>query len=214
MNRLSTQSQLIIAVVVIVVIAVAATFLLIMPQFDKASQVSAQITDTESQIAQQQAVLDRRTSAKARAAENQVELLHIANQVPEGPELPTLIVDLQDVANAAGLTFTQIQPNEPVPAVDAAGKSLGYTRIPISIVVTGDWADHVEYVRKIDKLTRGVRVLSCDYAYVAPTETEGAVIKGVIEIEVYTMSIVQSSRPSSASAPATASPPASATPSQ
>lgn len=215
MNRLSAQNQLIIGVVLILAVTAAAIFLAILPQFDRAKRIDGEIAQVESDIQAQRAVVARRMSAKQQAADAQVEMLRIANQVPEAPELPTVIVNLQDAANAAGLTFAQIQPGEPAPAADQTGKQLGYTKIPITVIVQGAWADQIEYLRRIAKLERGVRVTDATYSYVAPTDTEVAFVEGVIKLEVYTMSIVQPSTSAAGAQPsAPATPPAGATPSE
>lgn len=215
MNRLSAQNQLIIGIVVIVAVTLGAVFLAILPQFDRAKQIDTEISQVESDIQAQKALVARRMSAKAQAAEAQVEMLRIANEVPEAPELPTVIVNLQDAANAAGLTFAQIMPGEPAPAVDASNKDLGFTKIPIALTVRGAWADHIDYLRRLSKLQRGVRVTDATYTYVAETDTEPAYVEGVIKLEVYTMSIVQPSVPSGTGQPSTPStPPAGATPSE
>jgi Tfp pilus assembly protein PilO len=215
MNRLSAQNQLIIGVVVIVAVAAAALFLAILPQFDRAKRIDADIAQVESDIQAQRAVVARRMSAKAQAAEAQVEMLRIANQVPESPELPTVIVNLQDAANAAGLAFAQIMPGEPAPATDASNKDLGYTKIPITVTVRGEWADHIDYLRRLAKLERGIRVTDATYTYVPETDTESAYVEGVIKLEVYTMTIIQPAVPSATGQPSTPStPPAGATPSE
>ncbi len=121
-----------------------------------------------------------------------------------------MIVNLQDAANASGLVFAQIQPGQPTPAVDQTGKQLGYTAIPITVIVRGEWADHIDFVRRLDKLTRGVRVVSCSYTYRQGTETEPSTIEGVLNLEVYTMSVVQVT-PNAVTPSVPTSPPAGAT---
>lgn len=211
MNRLSAQNQMIIAVAAIVVMAVAVVFLAIMPAFQRATQIDTEIAKVTSDIQAEQAVLDRRKSAKAQSADNQVEMLRIANQVPESPELPTLIVDLQDTANAAGLDFTQLAPSAPIAVANASGQPVGYSSIPISMIVNGDWADQIEFLRKIDKLSRGIRIKSCAYSYRPETEAEDAAVIGTISLEVYTMAVVQTNV-STATQSNPATPPAGATP--
>lgn len=213
--NLSARNQLIIAIVVIVLMAIAVVFLAIMPAFERGALLDQQIVQAQSEIQAEQAVLARRQSAKAQSADNQVNMLRLANQVPEAPELPTLIVNLQDTANAAGLDFTQLQPGDLTPATDAAGQPLGYSALTITMNVQGVWADQIEFLRRLDKLARGVRVKSVAYSYVPESDVDDEGVLATIEIEAYTMSIMETSAPvASPSAPPTASPPASATPSQ
>ncbi len=85
MNRLSARNQLIIAIAVLVVATVAVVLLAISPQLGKAKTIDQEIAAVRDDIAAQQAVVARRTSAKARAAANQVELLRIATRSPRDP---------------------------------------------------------------------------------------------------------------------------------
>lgn len=212
MNKLSAQTQMIAAAVLVVVIIVASLFLGILPEFDKAKQMDVQIQELDSQINTAKLLVSRRQSAKAQAAQTEVDLIKIANQVPESPELPSLIINLQDTANAAGLEFVQITPQVPTPVVDAGGQPAGYTSIGIDVKVTGQWADMIDYVSRLGKYTRGVRVKTAEFSAVAGNETTPRYVEGKISLVVYTMSVINVNTPAVSSAPAT--PPADAQPSQ
>lgn len=212
MNRLSAQTQMIVAAVLVVLVVVGALFFGILPEFDKAKQMDTQIQELDGQISTAKLLVSRRQSAKAQAAQTEVDLIKIANQVPESPELPTLIMNLQDTANAAGLEFVQITPQTPAPVVDQEGQPAGYTSIAIDVKVRGQWADMIDYVSRLSKYTRGVRVLTAGFTSVAGTDTSERYVEGKISLVVYTMSVINVSTPAVPSAPAT--PPADAQPSQ
>lgn len=185
MNRLSSRNQLIIGAVLIVVVTVAVVVLGILPLFQKASDLDAQITDADTQLQTANALVERRQSTKARSAENEVELMRIANQLPESPELPSVIIDLQNTANATGLDFIQITPGDLTPSEDGS-----YQSVPLTIVLHGDWADIIEYCRKVDKLTRGVRASAGSFARVEESDDTGdidAYIETQMTLEVYVM---------------------------
>ncbi len=169
MNRLSSQNQLIIAGVVLVLITVVVVLLGIMPLFQEASDLDSRIAGAETEINSAKALLARRQSAKARAAANQLELMRIANQVPEAPELPSLIVDLQDAANQAGLTFVQVSVGEPLPVAEGAA----YSEVQLDVLVQGEWTDTIEFWRRLDALMRGIRTESGTVSYKLASE-EGA----------------------------------------
>ncbi|MDO9556775.1 MAG: type 4a pilus biogenesis protein PilO [Coriobacteriia bacterium] len=187
MNKLSSRNQLIIAGVIIVLISAAVVFLGIMPLFEKAADIDIQMLDADTQMQAANALVERRLSAKERAAENQVELLRIANQVPEAPQLPSVIIELQDTANATGLDFIQITPS--VPAVSEDGT---YSTMSLGVTLHGDWSDIIEYTRKIDKLSRGVRVKLGSFSRVEETDEIGDVtsyINAQMTLEVYVMGV-------------------------
>lgn len=193
MSRISAQVQLYIAIAVIAVVALAVTFLGILPQFQKASTVSATITTEQSNLSAAQALLARRQSAKSQSAANEVELMRIANQVPDSPQLPSVIIELQDVANASGVSLQSIAPGEPAaPEPTADGVVGDYTVVPVTFLVRGDWAEVIDCLRRIDDLERGVRVTDISVLYVpevvqdeAPTIP--AYVEANITLEVYVM---------------------------
>jgi Tfp pilus assembly protein PilO len=188
MGKLSAQNQMIIAIAVIVVLAVAVVFFAILPQFRQASEVDAQIQTEQANLTAAQALLDRRQSAKAQSAANEVELMRIANSIPDSPQLPSVIIELQDVANAAGLEFPQITVGGIADGPAAAdGTPAGYSVLPITVSLKGDWSDVIEYQHRINKLERGVRVVSSTFNYVPGTEDTRSAIQAALSLEVYMM---------------------------
>jgi len=153
MNKLSTRNQFIIAAVVLLLVAVLVVMLGIMPAFKKSTSLAAELATADTQLQSTQAILARRESAKSRVAANDVALMDVSNSVPESPDLPGVIIELQDAANSAGVDFVQITPGAPV---INAGES--FETVPLTVVVHGDWADIIEFLRGVDGLTRGTRV--------------------------------------------------------
>jgi Tfp pilus assembly protein PilO len=176
MGRLTAQMQMYIAIGVMAVVTLAVVFLLILPIFQEVSSLNTEIATEQSNLAAAQALLARRQSAKAQSAANEVELMRIANQMPDAPQLPSVIIELQDVANAAGVEFRSITPSgiTAVPATD--GTTVAYDSLPMALVVDGSWAEVIDYLYRLQNLNRGVRVLSIAFVYnpgTAATETEG-----------------------------------------
>ena len=77
--------------------------------------------------------------------------------------MPSLIIELQDTANDAGLECEKFAPT-------ARPEEPTGTTEKIDVVVTGTWDDVVDFLPRIQKLERGVRVLdsvSCRWESVA-----------------------------------------------
>lgn len=207
MGRLSAQNQMYIGIGLIVVLALLAVFLLIVPVFQEASTLSAQIAGERGNLSAAEALLARRQSAKAQAASNEVELMRIANQLPDSPQLPAVIIEIQDVANAAGLSLESISPQDMVePPSEGGAGTAAYMRVPITLQLRGDWPDYIDFLHRVARLDRGVRITSVTLTGVPGTEataTEAAVddyVDGNIEIEVYVMAAAVTDRNPGASA--------------
>lgn len=212
MSRLSAQVQLYIAIAVIAVVALAVVFLGILPQFQKASTVSSEIATEQSNLSAAQALLARRQSAKAQSAANEIDLMRIANQVPDSPQLPSVIIELQDVANASGVSLQSIAPGEPgAPEPMADGVVGDYTVVPVTFLVRGDWAELIDCLRRINDLERGTRVTEVAVAYVPAVIQEGAptvpaYVEANITLEVYVMAPAASLNTPGASTATTSTP--------
>lgn len=188
MKRLSTQAQMLIAIGLIVVVAIAVVVLGILPLFQEAALVSDDIMSAEMELSTARTLLARRQEAKAQAVLTEVDLMRIANQVPDSPQLPSLVVELQSVANDSGVTLVSISVGGvEVLEVGADGVVPMYNRLPITIEYTGAWTELIDFNRRISRLQRGVRVRSTNFAYVPESEDTKAHVQGVGTIEVYMM---------------------------
>lgn len=187
--KLSTRDQMIIAGVVIGAIAIAFAFFMIVPQFRKLSELDQSMIQAEQQITEAQALLASRQAAKGAAAQTQAELTQLDNTMPDAPELASLIIDLQDTANEAGVEWDKLVPGKPAEPAD------GYQKMKLDFKVAGRWDDVVDYLRRMSELRRGVRVLTVDVkpgvgtASTATTATADAPqeLDVTVSIEVYSL---------------------------
>jgi len=151
-----TSLQKMIAVAVLIVgLAAAVVAFVILPQFAQLADLQQQKTDAEARSAQAAMVLETLRGAKGRAAVTEAELLKIGTQMPDSPQLPALIMELQDIANTSGVEVSSLSPGQPT--VAAGGQ---YTEISMSEAVTAEWDDLLDYLKRVDRSTRLLRVTS------------------------------------------------------
>jgi type IV pilus assembly protein PilO len=185
--RLTPQTELLIGIAIIVVAALAVVGVLIVPQFSVLADQDAQLAKAQQDVTAAQATLAQRQSAKNEAAQTQAELMSLQNQVPDSPELPTLIIELQDVATDAGMSWVKVEPKEP------ANRD-GYSAVPIGVSLEGSWPDTVDYVRRLGRLDRQVRITSVGIKPLADPNQQQATGEG-------NTSTGQSTNPSSGPVP-------------
>lgn len=201
MKRLSAQNQMYVAIAIVLVLSLAFVFFGILPNFQEAKTLDGEIATEQQNLTTAQALVARRQSAKAQSAGNEVELMRIANQVPDSPQLPSLIIELQDVANAAGVQLPQMSFGDIAPPKPAADGSIpAYNMLSISLVFSGEWAEVIDFTRRLNALDRGVRIVSSSYAPVA-SETGSTRITGSATIEVYMMAAASAAVPSATTVP-------------
>lgn len=196
--QISPRDKIIVFAVIAVLIGVAFIAFGIVPQFGALKSLDSQIAKAESDAAQARTLLSQREQAKGAAAETQAEMLRLDNQVPETPELPALIIDLQQAANDAGVDLDDVSPSKPA---DASG----YRKIEISFSAEGQWEDVLFFLRGLQSLQRGIRVTNLSMQPPASTDSTAAAtepkVTANVKIEAYTIAS-SGAAPQAGSAPA------------
>jgi Tfp pilus assembly protein PilO len=149
--KITSMQKMIAIVVVFVVAAVAAVFLLVVPMFGDLDSLTAQKAGAQQQLDQANAQLSRLEEAKSRSAATEAQLLKIGTQMPDSPQLPTLIIELQNIANDSGVSVTSFSPAQPTPAGQ-------FTEISMTTQLTTKWADLLDYLKRLSSSTRLLRV--------------------------------------------------------
>jgi Tfp pilus assembly protein PilO len=203
--KLSSRDQFILAGVLIVLVGVAFVMLAIYPRFQDLSQAQTDLAAAQSEIDNAKALLATRQAAKAAAAQTQARLTRLENQIPDAPEMPAVIIELQDTANDAGVTFDKLLTTKPAPTVD------GYEKIHLSFEVVGEWDDVIDYVQRVSDLQRAVRILDVSLTPInvvsstdaSPTASEQPIrIRGMFNVEAYMLTREKPTGGSAAPAPA------------
>jgi Tfp pilus assembly protein PilO len=157
--RLSVRDRIIIAVVALVLFAVAFFFFLILPQVNRIGDLEDQLDQANQQTQEAQALVQRRLESKSRSAETQVSRMELSSAVPEAPQLPSIIVELQDSANAAGVDLVAITPDD----VDIPEEEMNIEAvrgITLTVGATGRWRQVIDFMHKIDNLSRALSYLT------------------------------------------------------
>lgn len=159
--KIGPREQLILVVVGCVVVLIALAFLLVLPQFQKLGDLDAQLASAQQQVSTAKTLLAQREEIKNRAAETDAKWLRLANMVPESPDLPSLIIEVQDEAFDSGVQLQSMTPG-------ALVASPSFQAVPISMNIIGTWSDTVDFLQGLMKLDRGIRVVSFNSG-VSPT---------------------------------------------
>ena len=91
--------------------------------------------------------------------ELQRQLLELNKRIPTQPEVETLVVQVEDIAQAAGVTQTQIVRGDPVPAEGGCD----FTVQAITRSFEGTYEELLEFLRLADDLVRLMTVNNMAY---------------------------------------------------
>lgn len=193
--RLTPRYRLILTIVAVTVVVVVAALILVLPQFGRMAELDQQIQDANNQIDQAQTLLKTRQQARESAAFTDAALLELLAAVPENPDLPSLIIELQDTAYASNAKLQRVEPQEIVPAD-------GFMILPLRLDITADWVDSVDFVQRLQRLSRQVRVLTINTVVAAPEADFENPVTTQIQIETYLIPTSQTPPAGAAPAPA------------
>jgi Tfp pilus assembly protein PilO len=165
--KIGPREQLIVWVLVAVVVVIGLAAGLVFPQIGRLSDIARDISEQDAQVAEAKRLVAVREQSKNRVAETDAKWMRMANLIPEGPDLPSLIVELQDAAFASGVQLIGVTPSD----MDATPT---YYTIPVQVEVLGTWADTVDFLQRMGRLNRGIRVVSLN---AKPTNNDESSVK-------------------------------------
>lgn len=127
----------------LLIVAAVGYFLLLKPKQDQAGRL-------DEEIAQLQTEIDGVMAARQAPEEPEVkirvaDLFRLTKAMPDEDDMPGIILELNNVASAAGIEFVSISPLEPV-----AGS--GFSRVPINLTFKGSFYDLTDFLFRLRNL--------------------------------------------------------------
>src|SRR2546427_5666352 len=132
-----------------IAIAAAAYFLLLAQAQAQVSQLRAELTSLQTEIARSRAIVADLLKFRREAAELEARLNALKDRLPGEKEIPTLYRTLSDAATASGLAVSLFQPRPPV-VRDY------YSDIPISLNAEAAYNQIGEFFERVAKMARVV----------------------------------------------------------
>lgn len=148
--NLAPRDQIIVAVILAILIALGFGILGLRPQLGKIAELRTQQQEEQKKKQNAEATLERLREAKKEAAETESKLIETKKRLPEDPQLASLLVEIQDTANQAGIDLVSIKPSEMTAQTNL-------TSIPLQIHVEGSFFDLVDFLYRLKDLKREIR---------------------------------------------------------
>lgn len=136
---------------VVMIITASFFFLLYKPKIQQLSQMMEKQTKEEQQIKNARLTLMRLRSAKKQSNEIEQRLTRIRQVLPEESDIPSIVLQIQDIANQAGIEFVSIKPGGVIP-------NNGYAEVPLEITIDGYFYDLVDFLYRLERMDRVIKV--------------------------------------------------------
>ncbi|MHB0866112.1 MAG: type IV pilus inner membrane component PilO [Thermoleophilia bacterium] len=130
-----------------VVLLVAWYFLIIGPKRDGISDSRAELQTEKTKYEDNTNKLKRLDEERTVAKQTAGELMTLNKMVPAGEEVPSLIVELQQSANEAGIKFMRVEPG----LAFAAGAN---TVVPFEMKFQGNFFDVNDFLYRVENYAR------------------------------------------------------------
>lgn len=160
------RNILILAAFALLMLVVLFYIFLLGPQREELTELQDERDAKQEQLDQLEAEVAELEEIQRRAPEIERELLELSRRVPEQSQIPTFVVQVEEIAGESGVTQLLIEPGEPEQPEDGGD----YTIIPITMSFEGGYDELQDFVARLQNLTRLVAVEDVVYEAV---EEEG-----------------------------------------
>jgi Tfp pilus assembly protein PilO len=125
-------------------------FLVLNPMRDEIDELRSQIESEKVRIQKAQQEIDMGEYTKAEGRRNQARLLELAKMIPPGNELPSLILQIQDLADKAGIDWLRITPGSRI-----GGGTDTYEILPLTLEFSGTYFDISDFIYRAEQMVAG-----------------------------------------------------------
>ena len=159
------RNVLILGILVIVLVVVGFYFLLLGPIMSTLDAKAQERDDKEAQVASLRQQVAELQAVRENAPEIERQLLELSKRIPEQPEVPTLVVQIEEIAEASGVTQVSIEPGDPGPPPGGGEFSV----LPVTMTFEGTYVELQNFLFRTRNLARLVTVNRVSYCEIPPT---------------------------------------------
>lgn len=163
--KLSPRNTLLVTALGVALVIVALAGVLVVPQFSRISTLDGELAQAEQESESARFLLEQRREVRDRAAVTDAKLMQLSTAFPEDPELTSVIIEMQDLAYDVEVDLRAVEPQTVIIEGDGT-----YLSVPITIEFLGEWAECVDYLDKLTKLSRQLRVVEFTAVPVDPSD--------------------------------------------
>ncbi len=164
------RNVLILGILAIVIVVIGFYFLLLGPLLGRLDEQAEARDDKQDQLEQVQQEVNELEEVRRNSPEIERQLLELSKRVPTQPQIPTLVVQMEEIADASGVTQLSVEPG------DAAAPAGGgdYQVVPVTMQFNGTYDQMQDFLLRTRNLARLVTVTDVSYCRADPIDDEHA----------------------------------------
>jgi type IV pilus assembly protein PilO len=157
MKKFTFKQQLVILIFFLVLTLVLFFVFGWRPQVKRLAEINKEKIEQEKKLKEARLTVARLKQAEKEASQMQVELIKLSNKMPPEPDIPTLIVELQDIANDSGVDIKSFNPTEPKMNGD-------YGELNLNLSAQGTFMEITNFIYHLESAIRAYKINSLSIA--------------------------------------------------
>jgi len=158
MNR-NDRNILILGILGIVIVVIGFYFFLLSPLLQSLNDQAEARENKQAQLEEVQQQVNELEEVRRNSPEIERQLLELSKRIPTQPQIPTFVVQIEEIADASGVTQLVVEPG------DAAAPAGGgdYQTIPVTMQFNGTYDEMQDFLLRTRNLARLVTVTDLSY---------------------------------------------------
>jgi type IV pilus assembly protein PilO len=158
MNR-NDRNILILGILGIVIVVIGFYFFLLSPLLQNLNDQAEARDNKRAQLEEVQQQVNELEEVRRNSPEIEHQLLELSKRIPTQPQIPTFVVQIEEIADSSGVTQLVVEPG------DAAAPAGGgdYQTIPVTMQFNGTYDEMQDFLLRTRNLARLVTVTDVSY---------------------------------------------------
>jgi type IV pilus assembly protein PilO len=167
MNR-NDRNILILGILGIVIVVIGYYFLLLSPLLQSLNEQAQAREEKQAQLEDVQQQVNELEQVRRNSPVIERQLLELSKRIPTQPQIPTLVVQVQEIAEASGVTQLVVEPGDT--AAPPGGGD--YRVVPVTMQFNGTYDEMQDFLLRTRNLARLVTVTDVSYCRVPVIDDE------------------------------------------
>jgi type IV pilus assembly protein PilO len=177
----TNRNLLILGALGIVLLIIIYYFLLLSPLLGRLDEQAQARESKQAQLEQVQQQVNELEEVRRQSPDIERQLLELSKRIPAQPQIPTFVVQVQEIAGSSGVTQLSVDP-ETSTAPEGGGD---YRVVPVTMRFNGTYDEMQDFLLRTRNLARLVTVTNVDYSRAAnETTTSNQSVETLLDVEI------------------------------
>jgi type IV pilus assembly protein PilO len=177
----TNRNLIILGALGIVLLIIIYYFLLLSPLLQRLDEQAQARESKQAQLEQVQQQVNELEEVRRQSPDIERQLLELSKRIPAEPQIPTFVVQVQEIADTSGVTQLSVDP-ESSTSPEGGGE---YRVVPVTMRFNGTYDEMQDFLLRTRNLARLVTVTNVDYSRAGnETTTSNPSVETLLDVEI------------------------------